>query len=301
MSLLTTLAYFDQFEYPLTPLECWRYALGDRAEQARVAEELKSCIQEGTVIGQDGYVALAGREAIIDLRKARTRLAEQKYAKALRFAGLLRLLPHVRMIGICNTLALSHSRKDADIDFFIVTAARHVWTVRLFATLLAQLLGQRPGQHHMRDSFCLSFFVAEDAMNLRRIALDDHDIYLAYWVQHLVPVFDVGDVYQRFWNENQWIKTLLPNAFRKIPADRRWLVDPWSVRFTRSFGECVLWLIGPAFERFVCRLQWKKFPSKIRVLANRDTRVVLTKDTLKFHENDRREEYRRSMGKHPSL
>lgn len=294
MSALSTLAYFDQFDYPLTRLECWRFAIGGRAAPWEdIDRELDELCHTGRIIEQDGFFALAGRDSLFALRQARSRLAEQKYAKALRFASHLRWLPFVRMIGICNTLAFSNSRKDADIDFFIVAAPRCAWTVRFFTTFFAHALGERPGQHHMRDSFCLSFFVTEDCLNLRAVALDDDDVYLAEWVQQLVPVFDYGNVYERFWNENQWIKTLLPNAIRKIPAERRLLIDRWPVRFARSLFEMKLRVIGPAFERFVCRLQWRKFPAKIRALANHDTRVVVTRDMLKFHENDRREEYRR--------
>lgn len=294
MSALKTLAYFDQFDYPLTALECWRYAIDSDAREKRyIQNDLDMLLAKGKIIQLNGYIALAGRESIIDIRGDRTRLAEQKYRKALRFVSFLRWFPFVRMIGICNTLSLSHSREDADIDFFIITAPHRVWTVRLLTTVFAHLLGQRPDQHHMRDSFCLSFFVAEDSMNLRRVALGDDDIYFANWVQHLVPVFDTGNVYQSFWGENQWITSLLPNAFQKIPAERRLLVDRWPIRFMRLFFEFVFWLIGPMFERFVCRLQWKGFPAKIRVLANLDTRVVVTGDMLKFHDADRREEYRR--------
>jgi hypothetical protein len=48
-----------------------------------------------------------------------------------------------------------------------------------------------------------------------------------------------------------------------------------------------------AFETPAKRLQSKMFPERIRGMMNRDTRVVVNDDVLKFHVDDRREEITR--------
>ena len=44
-------------------------------------------------------------------------------------------------------------------------------------------------------------------------------------------------------------------------------------------------------ENFAARMQLRVLAPKLRVLANHDTRVVLTNRMLKFHDNDRRQAY----------
>ena len=48
-------------------------------------------------------------------------------------------------------------------------------------------------------------------------------------------------------------------------------------------------------ETLARRIQERRLPKQIAELANKDSRVVLNEFMLKFHENDRREEFRRQF------
>ncbi len=40
------------------------------------------------------------------------------------------------MIAICNSLSMFATKKDSDIDLFIVSEAKMIWFVRFFVTLI---------------------------------------------------------------------------------------------------------------------------------------------------------------------
>ncbi|MBI2426920.1 MAG: hypothetical protein HYV34_03650 [Candidatus Kerfeldbacteria bacterium] len=295
-SLLSTLAYFDQFAYPLTSLECWRFGIGVPAQATvgDVARALDDLAARGVAESVDGFFVLRGAVAHVDIRRVRTRMAERKYAKAVALARVLRFFPYVRMIGVCNTLALSHSRPNADIDFFIVAERGHIWAVRWWTTIFAMLRGERPSHGHRQDTMCLSFYVTDDALDVQHVALDTEDVYLAQWTAQMVPVFETDGVYTRFWQENRWISRILPHAFPRFPARRRFLPDTPLTRLIRGVAEGVHWLIGSDLERLFRWIQCRYLPERLRVMANRDSRVMVTDSILKFHETDRREEYRQT-------
>ena len=47
------------------------------------------------------------------------------------------------MICVCNSLAFLATHEGSDIDFFIVTDPRRMWLVRVFATGILWLTGNR--------------------------------------------------------------------------------------------------------------------------------------------------------------
>jgi hypothetical protein len=48
-------------------------------------------------------------------------------------------------------------------------------------------------------------------------------------------------------------------------------------------------------ESLARRFQLRRLPAKIRAMMNQDSRVVVTDQMLKFHDEDRRAEYRDSL------
>lgn len=286
-SLVAALAFFDQFDYPLTLSELKRYRfpagggemkeppLSDVAVAARIPE-----------IGErDGFYFLSGRESIVDVRLRRYRLAEAKFRIASRAARLMRWLPSVRLVAVCNSLAWSNADRDSDIDLFVVVRPGMLWASRLFIVGALAILGGRPSGRQSTDRLCLSFFVTEHAMCLASHAIPGGDPYLACWVASLVPLYDAGGVYRSFWRENSWILRPLPGATAATPPRLRSCVPP----------PAAVRALLPAMRRIesVARaVQLRAFPAAIRALMNADSRVVVTDDVLKFHINDRRLEFR---------
>lgn len=98
---------------------------------------------------------------------------------------LYRNLPFVKKFYLCNSLTFNALNKDSDIDLFIVTEEKRIWTARFFCLLFFSVLHIKRSSTDKVKKFCLSFFVTEKHQNLDAIALDGGDPYLEYRCQHL--------------------------------------------------------------------------------------------------------------------
>ncbi len=289
-SLLATLAYFDRFDYPLTALELRRYrlAMPGLSDTVSVADVLAVASGPG-ISTKDGLYFLEGRAETVAHRTRGYRLAEPKYRKAMRAARWMRLLPTVRMVAVCNSLALSAAGEESDIDLFMAVRPGFLWITRLLTVGALALAGQRPHDDDHADTICLSFFVSERALDVSRFALPGGDTYLAYWSASLVPIYDPDGVMDAFRARNAWMRDVLPGtrtdratpSVRQVPAPR--IRMTFLLPFLRTL------------EPLAKRVQAARFPSVIAKLMNRDTRVVVNDDVLKFHVNDRREEFERAF------
>src|SRR3989344_717185 len=233
---------------------------------------------------KDGFYFLAGREAVVARRLEGYRVAEGKYRLARRFASWLRWLPSVRLVAVCNSLALSHAAADSDIDLLLVVRPRTVWVTRLLVVGVLAALGLRPDARTQRDRFCLSFMASESALDFSGLLLADSDPHFHYWLLSMMPLYDAGGVMTKILHENRWTRNRLPGVTApragarrlKMPRGTAWLL-PLLRRWDAAAG----------------RLQLRLFPPAIRRLMNHDTRVVVSDDLLKLHVNDRREHYNR--------
>jgi hypothetical protein len=294
--ILSTLAYHDCFDVPLTPQEIF-FSLpatdGTRPMFEEVELALDHALARGLVASSEGFYCLPGRTTTVPVRKSRYALAEGKYARVRKFLRLARHAPYLRAVFVCNTLARSNARSESDIDLYLVASPKRIWLTRLFVTGLATLLRVRPTETELADRICLSFFVTSDALNLRSLAIED-DVYLAHWLHELYPVYDEAGIARRAYVENDWLRDVLPGTRLQEPSQRRALPLSWCAG--KSFVERVLDAVfGDRLERWAKRRQLAWLPSGLRAAASASSSDVVLSDTvLKFHDHDRRAEIRDS-------
>jgi predicted nucleotidyltransferase len=284
-SILATIAYFDVFNYPLTVAEIWKwlYSKEESRDGSPTIGEVWKILEnnqslKSLVNSRRGFYFLKNREGLVEIREARYVLAVKKIKRARRVVKFLKFIPGIKMIALCNSLAWTNAREESDIDFFIVTGKNKIWTARFWAAGFLQIFGLRPSKKNTRDKICLSFFADYDSLNLESLATGSPDIYLIYWVAQLQPLFDRGGMYNKFWQANAWINKFLPNVFPRDEINE--VSENWPVRIG----------LGEKFFRW---LQLKLMPKNLKDMANRDSRVVVSDHMLKFHANDRREEYKK--------
>ena len=279
---LKALAWHALFSFPLTAEEV-RLAAPARLTLAEVVLGLESLRAAGRVGESHGLYFLAGRENDVNERLARYDLAERKCRRARRFASVARLLPFVRGIFICNTLARSGAKDSSDIDLFVVAADRRVWTARLFTTGLAAAFGLRPTPGNATDGICLSFYVAESALDLRALALPN-DEALPRWIADFYPLYDEVDIAEKIFAQNAWIFAAVPNVLPPRSIPRRSLAP--RLLPLKRLAEAALGFLEPIARRFQLRI----LPP---VLKSGGPNVVLNADVIKLHSQDRREEQSR--------
>lgn len=335
-AIIKTIAFFDLFDYPLTDFEAWKWlwggdergsipkALGVEPLNYNVSlwevknilesDDTKRCptsikdvghlrIENNILESKNGFYFLRGREETVRTRMERYNYAGLKFKRAVRVAKFLRLIPWIKMIAVGNIIGAHNMQDKGDIDLFIIARNNCIWITRFFSAVLMAVLNLRPQAGATRDKICLSFFVSEEAMNLEGLMLEnpplpplnkggktEGDIYFVYWLAGLVPIYEADDVYSKFVKANSWLKNYLPN-WRPIEPARWRRASGMPKIYSQAAG--IFGFLEPIFKMF----QLKFLPAKIREMANKDTRVVISDNVLKFHTNDRREEYRKRWKK----
>lgn len=303
-SVIQTLAYFDIFEHPLTREELYRSLWKDESgvSSADFVNTIDKLAHQKVVGQKWGYYFLPQREAIVETRRRRTLIVERKMKIAQRAIKKMRWIPFIRAVFVCNTLGIQIAREESDVDIFIVTEKGRIWFVRFCALVLFALLGMRAGYGRTRDKICLSFFATRDALDMSVLQLGEPDIYLVYWLSSLVPVYDPCHLYDEVQKANQWAREYIALA-ASYELLRRWRVDDTffstcmrrlcELIFGGSFGDVV--------QKLLKRIQLKRIDNNFGdLIAASDSRVVVNDHILKFHDNDRREQYRKEWMKHIS-
>lgn len=290
--ILGTLVYFDQFDFPLTREELWRWWYGpgepapDRAEFDR---ELTALLAGGRVTTAEDLFMLFGRQAIATTRAARLGSNRLKWQRAERAARAVQSVPFVRFVGVCNTVAIDNGRPESDVDVFIVVRGNRLWLTRFLVTAIVLLLGIRRTGTKIADRVCLSFFVTDRALDFSPLLLKPADPYFAFWVDQLVPLYDPDNLLGEIRRQNPWVRHSLPNAFAVTPQPR---VFSYRAATVKRFWELLLGgFIGTALESAERTLQQGRMRLTARTSPTR--KVVISDDVLKFHEEDRREQYNR--------
>ncbi|HLD18126.1 MAG TPA: hypothetical protein VJB99_03580 [Patescibacteria group bacterium] len=291
-AVFRTLAWFSLFDQPLTVFDIWKWLMkpGKYISFGEVDQALEGPWLLEKVDRQDGRIFLkdGATSPFVRLKEDQARLSDaaRKWKTLRRAARWFGLFPWVRGVAACNSLAWYRTGPQSDIDLFILVKPGTVWISRICTVLPFFLARRRPGTRKGHDPFCFSFFRSTKGLSLEELQWKKgEDPYLAFWIRSLVPVFDRGNIFSAFQQANTWVSFWLPHADGRVAHSNEEIVRVFSLPFPPV----------PAFlERLAKGLQWRCFPRRVREMANQDTCVVITDDTLKFHvEDDREALYRR--------
>jgi len=282
LSFIKTMCFFDIFDFSLTKEELHEYMLDRKWSQEEISDFVN---HEKFVIENKNYLFLEGRAITSIVRKDKERRAIKLIQKAQKFIKYMQFLPFIRMVGICNGLAFYDAEKGSDIDVFIITEKKRLFTARLFAYLYTQLLRIRRHGKKVKGRFCLSFIISNEAMNLENLKLNEDDIYFFYWIRLLQPV--IGKVtYNSFIKENNWIHKYFDYDFIQ---DK--LIIPES-KFQQSLQKIFEFPLKGAFgswiESILRKSMQKRANRKAQKLADRSG-IIISDTILKFHDQDMRE------------
>lgn len=294
-SILRTLQYFDISLYPLTREELYRFLWQPPAINYRDFVHYLNNNQIPDMDESDGYYYLKGRETNITQRNLSLVCSETRLKKARFAAKFLRLIPFLKAVFVCNTVASGTADNQSDIDFFIVASAKRVWIVRLFSNLTLRLFGLRTYRNKVSNQICLSFFVDEKHLDLSSLRIANNDIHFAFWAYQMVPIYDPENLFEKFIRLNQWIKPYLPYSYDrhaytytkvvglgKFIIAWRWF---WQTAWQGWYGD-QLEKKSREFQR--TRLKW----SILKKSEIGDNHVVLSDGVIKLHENDTRTKIR---------
>lgn len=273
-AIVRSILYASVFEYPLT-LAQLRHALLEHAagETDILAAYASSARLRQAVEYRDGFFFPRGRRDLVAIRRRREAHSRLFLARHRRLLTLVCALPFVRLVALSGSVAHLNLDGDGDLDIFLITRGRRVWSVTVAVLLLAKLLGQR-------RTLCANFVLADS-----RLSVDQRDLFTANQIVHLKPV--VGrEVYAAFLDANAFVFRFYPNARHG---------DPAPVRFDFAFSfdrlktalEAILWLPSLVVEP-LCRAAYTWHLHRRAAAWQSPEQVRLEADCLKLHTQSHR-------------
>jgi hypothetical protein len=294
-SILKTLAFFDVLDRPMTLEQIHLYLYEGTSNLAKLRHELKNLHSTNTIGHLGDWYFLPGRVKFLDEYKSLDKHSQELFQTATKQLAGLKNIPFLNMVGITNSVALKVANDASDIDIFVVSANKRLYTARFFLVMYLKLKGlymtdEKPKQ----GKICASFYTDRESMDLSSLAIEhDQDIYLDYWLISLVPIYG-KDIYGDFLKDNQ--KTT--KKFGNFTQELKYKVDGWLYNPSENkswWTKAVEWsldgrigdwserrLRGPQIKHIKDLGDYKK-PDSICVLGN---------TILKLHYKDKRQRIR---------
>ena len=210
--VLQTILYADIFSYPLTEDEVNRWLITSEVRHIS-SLLLDTLVKEKRLVKKENYYLLPKKVGIVKLRKEREQSSMKKLGVALKISSFLKLIPTIKMVAVTGSLAMMNTPEEEDIDFLIVTQEKRLWLTRLLTTLLVALTGRRrrPKETQVKNKICLNMFLEESHL---AVPGKERDLFTAHEVLQLRPLWERNHLYQKFLEENQWVKKYLANWSR---------------------------------------------------------------------------------------
>ncbi|MFA7314724.1 MAG: hypothetical protein WC025_02205 [Candidatus Magasanikbacteria bacterium] len=293
-AILKTLAYFDIFSYPLTNEELKRLLwFPNNLSNENFLVNLQILLNNKQIVCERSFYFLKSSKENITSRQTRVKLVEQKMSIAKRAVEKLRKVPFLRAVFVCNTVASGIPNIDSDIDVFVIARQNYIWLVRFFSTIILKFFRLRTSKTNHKNRVCLSFYTTDNNLNLEKLKMKNKtDIYLVYWLLQLVPIYDPENLYTSIMRANKWL-----GEFVNVKDYNYDLVDYLKIKNNKNDLKIKNILEKFFVEKkilvnFLKKVQIPKIRKNYGLYADMsDTRVVISDDFLKFHENDRRKEY----------
>lgn len=221
-------------------------------------------------------------EDMIAMRQERQQRAESIIKKNQTWFQLLAAHPGVEMIALCNSLSWLQATDESDIDLLVVTKPGMIWQTRFALTSVLALLKKRPTSTNHSGKICLSFFVSSDHLDLSSVR-NQEDVYMDYWLNHLIALYDPQNLLPSISQQ----KRVIGHTISQIATDN-FLSKCFQLLFFKPSKQIAF------LEKQSKKWQLNKFPEALKEAAEATTTdVVISDKMLKFHVNDRREEFQK--------
>jgi hypothetical protein len=140
-----------------------------------------------------------------------TKIALQKIRKMSWFIFFLRLLPTVYLCTITGSISMLSANEKDDIDFFIITKPKTLFTTRFIVLTAAFLLGikRSPGHVLAKDKACCNLWFDYNDTIIRK---EKQILYIAHELMQMRIVVNRKNTLEHLLNNNIWIYQFLPNS-----------------------------------------------------------------------------------------
>jgi hypothetical protein len=275
LAIVRSVLYASLFDYPLT-LAQLRQTLIESAQTPSEIQALyaRSDTLRATIDFHQGLFFPRDRRDLLSERRRREARSRIFLERHRRLLSVICALPYVEMVALSGSIAHLNLEGAGDLDLFIVTKGRHVWSVTVAVVLIAKLMRRR-------QTTCANFVLADSAL-----ALDQQDLFAASQIIHLKPL--VGqETYRRFVAANPFVSRFYPN-FRVTPTASRQSIGTLVITGVKRVVEAAMAAPSILVETF-CRGAYRKYLTRRASAWHSPEQVRLEPDCLKLHTKSHRQ------------
>jgi hypothetical protein len=207
-NILRTLAYYDIFHYPLTKEEIYFNSNTNGFSRDDVNAEIELLCDQGLIQSRNEFYLFNSNNKLISRRIKGNERAVKKMKTARRISQFIAHFPYIRAIFLSGSISKGFMDDDADIDYLIVTEPNRLWFARFLLVFFKKVF-----LFNSYKIFCINFFIDSKCMEI-----EERNIYTATELATLVPTYG-SDIYLKFYNANNWIKTFIPNFPQRDISD----------------------------------------------------------------------------------
>ncbi|MDB5023653.1 MAG: hypothetical protein JWP78_1408 [Mucilaginibacter sp.] len=267
-NILSTLAYFDLFNYPLTLDEILLY-FPVKCETGDFEYALRSLVTERLIYHFDKFYTLKNDYFLIERRVKGNTKAAGMIITARKVSELLIRFPYVRGIAISGSLSKNFADENSDIDLFIITAKNKLWIARTIMHCFKKLTFLVNRQHY----FCMNYYIDEQELQIR-----EKNMYTAIEVATLIPLH--GDtVFEQFYLANAWSREYLPNKCLRLSTAKS-LKKSFLKRFSEALFNNRL---GESVDTMLMKITAQRWLRKLQMKKQNARGIVMCLDTGKHY------------------
>ena len=274
LAIARSVLYAALFDYPLTLAQLRQTLIESVQTPSQILTTYDRSQALQTVIDyRDGFLFPRGRYDLVGERRRREARSRAFLRHHRVLLALVCALPYVRMVALSGSIAHLNLEGNGDLDLFIVTRGRRVWSTTVLIVILAKLLRRR-------RSLCANFVIADSKLELRQ-----DDLFTASQIVHLKPL--VGrDVFLRFVEANPFVRSFYPN-FHPTGSHQLAFKPRWGLGALKSAAEWLLAFPSLAAE-ICCRHAYRAYLRRQSSTWHSPEQVQLEDDCLKLHTRSHR-------------
>ena len=209
-AILRTLIYADIFDYPLTIFEIHKWVIGKKSNLRQVENAIKKLVQSSKCKVQSKYYFLPKKDSLVTKRRRNEKQSRKYLQKAHLVAGILKIIPWVKLVGISGSLSMGNVSKKDDIDIFVIIENNRLWTSRLLILVLLSIFNVRrkasDKKSEVGGKICLNLILDTDHLEQTK-----KDLYTAHEVLQMKVLWQKEGIYHKYLSDNEWVFKFLPN------------------------------------------------------------------------------------------
>jgi hypothetical protein len=274
LAIVRSVIYASLFDYPLTLDQLHQTLLESTASPSEILAAYRVSATLPLVVDyRDGFFFPVGRRDLVRERRRREGLSRAFLDRHRPLLAAFCAVPYTRLIALSGSIAHMNLDETGDLDLFIVTRGRHVWSVTVAVLVIAKLFGRRAVT-------CANFAIADS-----HLTLEQQDLFTANQTIHLKPLIG-RDLFREFVAANPFVLEHYPN-FQTTDAAAFGFVEPSVLTRIKRLAEWVLQLPAIPVEA-ICRVAYRWHLRRRARSWRSPGQVRLGRDYLKLHTQSHR-------------